>query len=507
MLDLIRRFKTLFSVLFVLAALGLLFSSMGPTTQTSLGGADTIARVEGEEIQSRELVNLLNQEMARMEETLNQQQGADQNAEYQKMMRQIMKSQINPQQLLERLLYQSLIYSTASNLNIHAAPSRIHENIQTYPDFQKEGRFDPLLYRQLVPRAALFESSIRKNLVKQTLYEGFESGLKVLSPQEVNEHQWLNQKITFEVVSINASQLPSINEPTAAQLEEFRKKADSEARLQDYYNKNISLYRSEGQVRARHILIKSGSDKDVKQIAKEVKDNKISFEDAAKKYSEDSSNASNGGDLGFFKAGMMVPEFEKAAFALKKPNDISGIVKTSFGDHLIQLIERQEATARSFDEVKEELMPSAWKEEQKQSQLLELIANWTQTPNGPSEKDLQTYKLKWETQEAWSPMEPYFEPIGNVESHLEALLSLNSAQPFLKRSLMRGDNYVLLRFKKSESESLEAKVLSSNVADNKINQAYEYFFKTLKEDLEKKKKIVVQEDKLAQLQKALENQL
>lgn len=91
------------------------------------------------------------------------------------------------------------------------------------------------------------------------------------------------------------------------------------------------------EVHARHILVDSKQEAD--DILKEIEDKKISFENAAKKYSHCPSGKS-GGDLGFFKKGMMVKEFEDSAFSLKQ-GEISKPVKTQFGWHLIEVIEKK----------------------------------------------------------------------------------------------------------------------------------------------------------------------
>jgi foldase protein PrsA len=103
------------------------------------------------------------------------------------------------------------------------------------------------------------------------------------------------------------------------------------------------------QIRARHILVPD------EETAKEVKvklDNGGSFEKLAQEYSNDDPTAVWGGDLGWFRAGDMVPEFEKVAYKLKK-NEISDPVQTIHGWHIIQLTDKKEK--ESFEEVKKEL--------------------------------------------------------------------------------------------------------------------------------------------------------
>src|SRR5690606_17634229 len=76
-----------------------------------------------------------------------------------------------------------------------------------------------------------------------------------------------------------------------------------------------------------------------------------SFTELARAHSGDGS-AENGGDIGWIERGQTVEPFERAAFALQEPNALSGIVATTFGLHLIQLVERREAAVRDFESVK-----------------------------------------------------------------------------------------------------------------------------------------------------------
>lgn len=111
------------------------------------------------------------------------------------------------------------------------------------------------------------------------------------------------------------------------------------------------------QVQARHLLISTTTPNaraQAEELLKQLQGG-AKFEDLARRYSADKSNSERGGDLGWFSRGRMVPEFEAAAFALKNPGDLSGIVETKFGFHLIQLVGRQAARTKPFEDVREEL--------------------------------------------------------------------------------------------------------------------------------------------------------
>ena len=132
----------------------------------------------------------------------------------------------------------------------------------------------------------------------------------------------------------------------------------AEAMARAAYKAKPERFKSEEQVRARHILV-AGTDAESKAKAEKIlADIKAGgdFASLAKEHSADKSNADKGGDLGFFTRGKMVPEFEAAAFTLAKAGDVSGVVETKFGFHIIQLQEKKSAGVLPFDEVKADLV-------------------------------------------------------------------------------------------------------------------------------------------------------
>lgn len=135
----------------------------------------------------------------------------------------------------------------------------------------------------------------------------------------------------------------------------LKKKVEEQAKVSDdemkkYYEENKAKFKTGDQVRASHILVKS--EKEAKDVLAQLKAGG-NFEELAKKLSTDGA-AAKGGDLGWFSKGSMIPEFEKAAFAMKE-NETSGIVKTKFGYHIIKLTGKRAAGERSFDDVKEQI--------------------------------------------------------------------------------------------------------------------------------------------------------
>jgi peptidyl-prolyl cis-trans isomerase C len=130
-----------------------------------------------------------------------------------------------------------------------------------------------------------------------------------------------------------------------------------------FYQQNPEKFQQPERVRASHILIRTDEKADAKakeaakakaaDLLKQVKDGK-DFAELAKQHSQDPGSAVKGGDLGFFQKGQMVGAFERAAFALK-PGEVSDIVETPFGFHIIKGAEKQAARTVPIDEVKPQI--------------------------------------------------------------------------------------------------------------------------------------------------------
>lgn len=177
----------------------------------------------------------------------------------------------------------------------------------------------------------------------------------------------------------------------------------SDKEVKDFYDKNIDKFKHNEQVRAYHILlatdpmllgqeIRDNSKKELtndevsskisekvkenealaKKLAEELKADTSKFPEYAKKYSQDTTTAQKGGDLGYFEAKVMVPEFSKAAFGAK-PNTVVGPVKTQFGYHIIFVTDRKAAGTEDFEKVKNNLKESLTNE--KELKVIDDIVN------------------------------------------------------------------------------------------------------------------------------------
>ena len=120
----------------------------------------------------------------------------------------------------------------------------------------------------------------------------------------------------------------------------------------NYYNENLDKFKTEETVSASHILV--DTEERAIEIYKDIEEGKISFEDAAKEYSSCPSKA-NGGELGDFGRGQMVPEFDSAVFAMQVGEITKTPVKTQFGYHLIKLTAKNEPSVTPFEEIKDDI--------------------------------------------------------------------------------------------------------------------------------------------------------
>ncbi len=133
----------------------------------------------------------------------------------------------------------------------------------------------------------------------------------------------------------------------------------------EQYQSDKDQFKAPEQVQARHILVTFKSDEEkaekhalLESMRQQILKGEAQFEALAKEHSADTGSGEKGGDLGTFGRGRMVQPFEEAVFALQKPGDLSPIVETRFGLHLIQLEEKLPARQLEFDEVKDQLIQS-----------------------------------------------------------------------------------------------------------------------------------------------------
>lgn len=242
-----------------------------------------------------------------------------------------------------------------------------------------------------------FESDLRKQMLSSRLESLVLEGI-IISPSEVEEaFRGANEKIKVSYFSVNNDLFRSKATPTAAEIQEHFNKARAnysvpekrslllysidedriaatlavnDADIQRAYSSNLERFRTPERVRVRHILLKTQDkpaaesaaiQKKAEDLLKQVKGG-ADFAALATKNSDDTVSAAKGGDLDWVTRGQTVPEFEQSAFSLKA-GEISNLVKTMYGFHILKVEAKEDARLRPLAEVKDELRKELLKSE------------------------------------------------------------------------------------------------------------------------------------------------
>jgi len=190
--------------------------------------------------------------------------------------------------------------------------------------------------------------------------------LKALVNTKEGKKQFIDSLVTREIIYAEAKAKGfDKNEKVLQDLEKLKKRLMIEAYLSEsikldekvddkvlknYYKKHEKEFTTPERVHAKHILVKDKKLAD--EILEKLKKDPSQFEKLATEYSIDSSGK-NGGDLGFLEKGTLVPEFEEALNKMEKEGEISPVVKTNYGYHIIKFVKREKGILPKFEEVKD----------------------------------------------------------------------------------------------------------------------------------------------------------
>jgi peptidyl-prolyl cis-trans isomerase D len=360
---------------------------------TGAPGKGIIARVGGEDVTVQEVRDTARQML--------QQQGAQLGPNASVLL------PFFAQRAADQLIDRQALLVEAQHLGLKASPQEVKDELQHgrysqyfFPNgnFVGEAEYEGMLQRaNLTP--SMFEDNVSKEIMISKLQALITGSASVGDAAIRQEFDKQNTRVKFEYAILKEDDVKKGLHPTSEELKAFydshqknyansipekRKikyamldtgKIESGVQithdeLQAYYNQHRDQYRVAEQAKVSHILIKTplpGPDGKVDEkgvveaqrraedLLKQLKGG-AKFEDLAKKYSEDPGSAKEGGSLGWIGKGRTVPEFEKAAFSLPK-GQISDLVKSSYGFHIIRVDDRQDAHMKTLDEVKGEIEP------------------------------------------------------------------------------------------------------------------------------------------------------
>jgi peptidyl-prolyl cis-trans isomerase D len=401
---------------------------LGPTTTTTVGAApgETIAEIDGRELtagdfQQRYLSQIQayrNQFGGNVNDSLLRQLGID-------------------QQILTQMIDEQVALIEAERHGITVSDEELAQQIFSIPGLQENGRFigeeryEQLLQSQSPPMTkSQFETTLRRSMIIDKLRAALTDWVAVSDADVEREYRQRNEKVKLQLVALTADRFRPQVTVTDAEVSSYfdSKKAEyrvgeqrkikyllldrDQARVkvvvppndvQRYYNDNIQQYQTPEQVRARHILLNTaGKDeaavrKEAEALLAQVKGG-ADFAALAQKVSEDEGSKTNGGDLGFFGRGRMVPEFENAAFTME-PGQISDLIKSQFGFHIIKVEEKRAAVTQTLDEVRPQIMQTLTMQTADQ-QISERARQLGERLNAPGDLDTVAKELGIMVQES-----------------------------------------------------------------------------------------------------------
>jgi peptidyl-prolyl cis-trans isomerase D len=396
MFDFVRKHtKVMQFVLFLLIVPSfVLFGLQGYNRMQEKG--ETVAKVDGHEITQQDWDNAHKAEVDRVRERVPN------------LDAKLLDSPQARYVTLENMVREQVMAAAVEHSNLMVGDLRVARELQNNELITAlrgpDGKLDIERYRQLLGARGMtpemFENSIRRDLaLRQVLAGVSQSAFPPAGEANVALGSYFERR-EVQVARFNAADYKGKVEVTDGDLQAFYKGnpqlfqapeqasieyvvldpstiqkgvAINEADLKTYYEQNASRIGGQEERRASHILVtvpkgapqaeKDKAKAKAEELLAQVKKNPDSFAEVAKKNSQDTASAAQGGDLDFFARGAMTKPFEDAAFALKNKGDISGLVETEFGYHIIKLTDIKAPKQRSFEEMKPELEAQLRKEQ------------------------------------------------------------------------------------------------------------------------------------------------
>jgi peptidyl-prolyl cis-trans isomerase D len=300
------------------------------------------------------------------------------------------------QQILQQLIFQKEIEYEAKRLGITVSDQERADRIKLYLPMAFNGgsfvgidQYTALVQQRFQLTVPVFEELIRQGLLEEKFRKLVTDGISV-GPAELQDgYRYKNEKVKLDYALIKPEELEAKITPSEAEIKAAYEKNKSKYQvperrsvryglldinqlrqnlqipedvLKKQYQDNIQQYQVPSQVHVQHILFRTDrkTDAEVEEIRKTAEDvlrqakKGAKFDELAKKYSEDPGSKDKGGDLSWIRQGQTVPEFEKTAFSLA-PGQISDLVKTQYGFHIIKVLEKQTAHTKPFEEVKDSI--------------------------------------------------------------------------------------------------------------------------------------------------------
>lgn len=375
---------------------------------------------------------------------------------------------------LDALIQKKLLLQEAEKQNITISNEELIRRVKSLPTFQRDNSFSPSLYnnflnfRRLTARE--FEESQRELLVIEKMEKIISGNIKIPEADVLEAYEMENDKVRLAYISIAKDHFTPRSEPTEEELRTFFEANKNEFQIpeqikveyikldpksvasqinlrdediQDYYEQNPIKYKIKKQYQAHHILFRAppseGGESDesleeenkikakAEEILQKIKDG-ADFGEMAKEHSDDKVSGNNNGDLGQFSKGVMVPEFE-AALDKMEVGQLSDLVRTPFGFHLIRLDGVNEERLPPLSEVKESVIKSLKEKKGRQRirTTIKRIHKAAKTDNNLSKTALE-HKVETKTTDYISRKSHSIPDIGIVPEFFNLAFSLKDGE-------------------------------------------------------------------------------
>ena len=504
--------RVLFGVVIAFIALSMLLYLVPQGTNTTEGSTDVLAKIGDQSVTMGEVRQQLDQ-IRRQNQIPKPLEG------------------LYARNILNQLVFQKEVEFEAKRIGVTVSDQDRADRIKMYVPAAFNGdtfagmdtytREVQTRFQLTVP---VFEDLVKQGLVEEKLRKLITDGISA-SPVEIQqEFKSQNEKVKLDYALIKPEDLEGKIAPSDSEIKAYydQNKAKfqipekrviryalldltqlrqntvvSDDELKVVYQQNIQQFQVPNRVHVEHILLLTTgkTDAEVAEIRKKAEDilaqarkKGANFEDLAKKYSEDPGSKAKGGDVGWVLPGQMVPEFEKASFSLNK-GDISDLIKTQYGFHIIKVLDKETAHTRTFDEVKDSLRPNYLlnKVDQQASTIADQIsADIRQSNKTTLDQLAQKYHLTIAQTHPVGPGEPVLE-LGNGQDVKDEIFHLRQGDLSLPLRTDRG--YVVLSLQQSLSAHQGAleEVRDKIVSEYKQQKSNE-LAKTKAEELEKRVK-------------------
>lgn len=286
--------------------------------------------------------------------------------------------------VLDRMVNDALLDNQAQNLGLRVSDEQIRQAIISMPQFQKDGRFDEEIYNISLRRAGFssdsFAEYLRQDLVRNQLILALESTEFTLDNEVQAQGALEAQQREIRTITLDTAEFAKKATVTDEEIQTYydenkqqfvrpeqvkvsyielsgnalKEQAPiTDEEIQTYYNQNKDKYSTQEKREVSHILI-NGDEADANAVLARL-DAGEDFATVAKEESQDIPTAKEGGSLGWIERGVIDPEFEDAAFQLVNIGDHSGVVKSAFGYHIIQLDGIEAPKTKALAEVSAEI--------------------------------------------------------------------------------------------------------------------------------------------------------